>query len=206
VEAKTESVQQQWRRLADGQWRNFRHVTTPSTAIPSVTHLLAWSPEYEGVSKSFRTGRLERELQMEELSATMCSCIVILWVSLVSFVAHNPLYCFSTSVFCCKRIFRYRLSPETFGYTFVVLLIRAALSFHGATVASCYCPLSRERRHKYVDFPTDPPYGVSKVITTNNRKNCCFLFVWVAALSRLAFHKPLHHEYSKISTSCLPWD
>jgi hypothetical protein len=37
--------------------------------------------------KSFRTGRLERELQMVQLSATLCSCIAILWVSLVSFVA-----------------------------------------------------------------------------------------------------------------------
>jgi hypothetical protein len=40
---------------------------------------------YEGVSKSFRTGCLERELQMVQLSATRCSCIAILWVSLVSF-------------------------------------------------------------------------------------------------------------------------
>jgi hypothetical protein len=39
----------------------------------------------EGVSKSFRTGGLERELQM--VSATECSCIAILWVSLVSFAA-----------------------------------------------------------------------------------------------------------------------
>jgi hypothetical protein len=42
---------------------------------------------YEGVSKSFRTGSLERELQMVQLSATRCSFIAILWVSLVSFVA-----------------------------------------------------------------------------------------------------------------------
>jgi hypothetical protein len=42
---------------------------------------------YEGVSKSFRTGRLELELQMIQLSATSCSCIYILWVSLVSFAA-----------------------------------------------------------------------------------------------------------------------
>jgi hypothetical protein len=42
---------------------------------------------YEGVSKSFRTGRLERELQMVQLSATRCSCIAIFWVSLLSFVA-----------------------------------------------------------------------------------------------------------------------
>jgi hypothetical protein len=62
---------------------------------------------YVGVSKSFRTGRLELELQMVQLSATRCSCVAILWVSLVSFVYY------------CKRIFRYRLSPETFGYTLV---------------------------------------------------------------------------------------
>jgi hypothetical protein len=33
---------------------------------------------YECVSKSFRTGRLERQLQMVQLSATRCSCIAIL--------------------------------------------------------------------------------------------------------------------------------
>jgi len=33
------------------------------------------------------------------------------------FCWHNPLCCVSTSVYCCKPIFRYRLSPETFGYT-----------------------------------------------------------------------------------------
>jgi hypothetical protein len=42
---------------------------------------------YEGASKSFRIGRLERELQMVQLFATRYSCIAILWVSLVSFVA-----------------------------------------------------------------------------------------------------------------------
>jgi hypothetical protein len=46
---------------------------------------------YEGVSKSFRTGRLERELQMVQLSATRCSCIAILSVSVVSFAAIAPL-------------------------------------------------------------------------------------------------------------------
>jgi hypothetical protein len=42
---------------------------------------------YEGVSKSTRIGRLERELQMIQLSATRYSCIAILWVSLVSSAA-----------------------------------------------------------------------------------------------------------------------
>jgi hypothetical protein len=32
---------------------------------------------------------------------------------------HNTSYCLSTSVYCCKRIFRYRPNPETFGYTFI---------------------------------------------------------------------------------------
>jgi hypothetical protein len=42
---------------------------------------------YEGVSKSFGTGRLDRELQMVQLSATRCSCIAIFLVSIVSFAA-----------------------------------------------------------------------------------------------------------------------
>jgi hypothetical protein len=41
--------------------------------------------EYEGVSNSFRTGRLERQQQVVQLSATICSCIATLRVSLVSF-------------------------------------------------------------------------------------------------------------------------
>jgi len=44
----------------------------------SCCFVLVW---YEGVSKSFRTGPLERELQRIQLSATR----YILWVSLVSF-------------------------------------------------------------------------------------------------------------------------
>jgi hypothetical protein len=36
------------------------------------------SYRYEAVSKSFRTGRLERELKMVQLSATRCSCVAIL--------------------------------------------------------------------------------------------------------------------------------
>jgi hypothetical protein len=37
--------------------------------------------------QNFRTGHLERELQMVQLSATRCSCIASLWVSLVMFAA-----------------------------------------------------------------------------------------------------------------------
>jgi hypothetical protein len=37
------------------------------------------------------------------------------------FGRHNPLCCFSTSVYCC--LFCYGLSPETLGYTLVFMLI-----------------------------------------------------------------------------------
>jgi hypothetical protein len=41
----------------------------------------------ENQGKLTQTGRLERELQMVQLCATRCSCIAILWASLVSFAA-----------------------------------------------------------------------------------------------------------------------
>jgi hypothetical protein len=59
-------------------------VLQPFESLTSCDHSVKLN---EGVSKSFRTGRMERELQMVQLSATRCSCIAILWVSLVSFAA-----------------------------------------------------------------------------------------------------------------------
>jgi hypothetical protein len=59
----------------------------PILILPSHLFRFPKFRTYEGVSKSFRTGRLERELQMVQLSATGWSCIAILWVSLVSFAA-----------------------------------------------------------------------------------------------------------------------
>jgi hypothetical protein len=50
-------------------------------------HGLNVSRLYEGVSKSIWTGRLERKLEMIQLSTASCSCIDILWVSLVSYTA-----------------------------------------------------------------------------------------------------------------------
>jgi len=35
------------------------------------------------------------------------------------FYRHKPLCYFSTSVYCCNYLLRYRLNPETFGYTLV---------------------------------------------------------------------------------------
>jgi hypothetical protein len=75
------------------------HLTSRFAAIwvPELGHSVEWplctrfgigaNRKYEGVSRSFRTGRLERELQMVQLSATRCSCIAVLWVILVSFAA-----------------------------------------------------------------------------------------------------------------------
>jgi hypothetical protein len=83
-------------------------------------------PPYDGVTKSFRTGRLEQELQMVQLSATRC----------IEFCRHNPLCCFSTSVYCCKRIFRYRLSPETFGNSLIRLSLLCVMAKHGKRVDS----------------------------------------------------------------------
>jgi len=57
-----------------------------------------YSPTYDGVSKSFRTGLLERELLMLQLFATRCSFIAILWISLVSFAVIN-LYVASQRMF-----------------------------------------------------------------------------------------------------------
>jgi hypothetical protein len=45
------------------------------------------------------------------------------------FCRHNLLCSFSTSVYCCKHIFRYRLSPETFGYTLVYYLLLLLLLY-----------------------------------------------------------------------------
>jgi hypothetical protein len=61
-------------------------------------HKIQWYT-YESVSISSRTGRLEQELQMVQLSATRRNCITILWVSIVSFAAIT--LSASQQVFCC---------------------------------------------------------------------------------------------------------
>jgi hypothetical protein len=47
---------------------------------PTYSYVKSWVQKghERGVTKSLWTGRLERELQMVQLSATKCSCIVIL--------------------------------------------------------------------------------------------------------------------------------
>jgi len=61
--------------------------STPGPPMLPLTFSFSDCGTYDGVSKSFRTGRLERELQMVQLYANKCSCIAILWVSLASFAA-----------------------------------------------------------------------------------------------------------------------
>jgi len=99
----------------------FRPFWTGPTFLRNV-RLSSRAAKYEGVSKSFWTGRLERELHMLQLSATMCSCVAILWGR------HTPLCCVSVSVYYCC-LFRYRLSPETYGYILVPVAYMAVVCF-----------------------------------------------------------------------------
>jgi hypothetical protein len=58
---------------------------------------------YDGVSKSFRNCRPERELQMVLLSADRCSFTTLLWVSLVSFTAIT--LCVASRVFIIVSVY-----------------------------------------------------------------------------------------------------
>jgi hypothetical protein len=79
------------------EWHTFMPRVTFELAMPEVQcHRI-----YERVYKSFRTGRLERELQMVQLSATRCSLYRYSVSQSSEFRRHNPLCCFSTSVYCC---------------------------------------------------------------------------------------------------------
>jgi hypothetical protein len=82
-----------------------QHYTASQPRIYSTWILTAMKVSvYERVSRSFRTGHLEPELQMAQFSATRCSCIAILWVSLVSFAAIT-LYVASQRVFIVVSVF-----------------------------------------------------------------------------------------------------
>jgi hypothetical protein len=89
------------------------------TSWSCIFHVMDVLLVYEGVPKSLRTGRLERELQMvQQFSATRCSCIAVLCVSLVSFAA-------ITLCVASQRVFivvftSLCLSPGTFGPTLVL--------------------------------------------------------------------------------------
>jgi hypothetical protein len=76
------------------------------------THTHTHTHTHEGVSKSFWTDRLEIELQMVQLSVTRCSCITILWVSLVSFAAIT-LFGASERVFIVVSVY-FVIDPSTY--------------------------------------------------------------------------------------------
>jgi hypothetical protein len=52
--------------------------TVPLFQYAAFNHFYNAENIYEGVIKSYRTGRLDRELQMVQLSTNRCSCIAIL--------------------------------------------------------------------------------------------------------------------------------
>jgi len=94
-----------------------------TSVYPEVTGLAAWSENWKWYS-SLPLGALYRYFVSQSSE----------------FFRHNPLCCFSTSNTKGTRIFRYRLSPETFGYTLV----------HGIIILSerqsvCVCARVRAR-------------------------------------------------------------
>jgi hypothetical protein len=85
-----------FKELCVRMWTGFHRWWAPEKTVMNLrfswnsrNFLTSWMTMnmYEGVTKSFRTGLLERELQMVWLPAARCSCIAILWVSLVRFAA-----------------------------------------------------------------------------------------------------------------------
>jgi hypothetical protein len=59
------------------------------------------------------------------------------------FCRHNPLGCFWTCVRCCKRIIRYRLSPETFGYTLTQDVVPTKILYAFVSSIRVTCPVHR---------------------------------------------------------------
>jgi len=116
---------------------------------------------YERISKTFRTGHLEREMQMVQLYATRCNCTAILCVSLVSF-ANIILRVASQWVFVVV-IFLW-LSPENFGYT--VYCVSQSLP--------PLDPIIRRQRQKKAQKSWIPafPYVIRTVFFPNTCRTC----------------------------------
>jgi hypothetical protein len=70
------------------------------------------------------------------------------------FCLRNPLCCFSKSNTKSRRIFRYRLRPETFGYTLVYNEISFSYSEWPRIAAShvCVCVSARGQAYKYCEL------------------------------------------------------
>jgi hypothetical protein len=119
----------------------------------------AQRPSYEGVSKSSRTGRLERELQMVQLSATRCSCIAILWVILVSFAA-TTLCIASQRVFIVVFVVVYfvidsvRKVLDTSSYISFVQRAMCRCVYNTSKYATVSCKLTMIITPYAIHFPT----------------------------------------------------
>jgi hypothetical protein len=122
---------------------------------PKVSGLAAWSENWSGSA-------LCHWMQLYRYFVSQYS----------EFCRHNPLCCFSASVYCCKRIFLYRLSPEIFWYTLVYDWIHMKLCVRylqdlspcGATVVD---------NRKVVWCHTPPSLG--REFNDNEKKTCLFL-------------------------------
>jgi hypothetical protein len=73
---------------------------------------------FEGASERFRTVAWSENCKW--YSSPPLGDFYLYFLSQCSELCHhNPLCRFLTSVYCCKRVFPYRLSPEAFGYILV---------------------------------------------------------------------------------------
>jgi hypothetical protein len=96
-----------------------RECCITTACIPSWSTRISQVQRNEDVSKSFRTGSRERELQMVQLSATKCSFIDILRVSLMRF-ATITLCVASQRVFIVVSVYFVIYSVrKLFGYTLI---------------------------------------------------------------------------------------
>jgi hypothetical protein len=94
------------RNVTQGIWCYLRHKRELSTTRGCIQKFPDWPPG----------ARIANDTSSLPIGAV----VSLFCVSQSSeFCRHDPLCCFSTSVYCCCCLFRYRLGPETFGYTLV---------------------------------------------------------------------------------------
>jgi hypothetical protein len=125
---------------------------------------------YDGVSKSFQICRLERQLQMVQLSATSCSCIAILWISLVSFAA-------ITLSVASQRVF-------------IVVLVSLSTQSENFWIHPHKCNLSWQKQEGHS--------RATKWIHTNNIPSCLnerdTYVLWVGRAVRMSKTKKQHGD------------
>jgi hypothetical protein len=71
---------------------------------------------------------IEKPIRVGQRSAKDCKCLL-----------KKTLCVSSQGSACCRRMFRYRLSPETFGYTLVPPLLQMSLSPDAKLKQRLYC-------------------------------------------------------------------